>query len=178
MVEEWPKSKLKASNMEITVKLNNIRKSPRKIRPCLYGIKGKNTTAALDILRFSSHDISRDLSELIKSGIAAAKEHEMDENKLFVKILKCDTAGMLKRHIFVSKGRSSRIHKRNSHLTLTLSDQQITPNKKSKVMPAQTKSDKPKSKVIKESNTVKEATTIQLEPRPEGVGSNEVIIKE
>lgn len=117
--------------MEITVKRNNLRTSPTKVRPTLYIIRGKNAKKSLDVLKFTRKGCAKDLLELLKSGVAAAKEHEMKEENLYVKTVKCDGAGMYKRHRYGSRGRVVRIMKRNSHISLTLSDEISTQNNSS-----------------------------------------------
>lgn len=109
--------------MEITVKLKNITRSPQKIRPILFHVRGKNALSALNTLKFINKAGAREISGLLTSAIAAAREHEMNESDLLVKIAKCDQAQTLKRHIYKARGRVSRISKRNSHLTITLSDE-------------------------------------------------------
>lgn len=109
--------------MEVTVKLKNIRRSPTKIRPTLFLIKGRNAKKALDILKFTNRGCAAELYKLIKSGIAAAGEREMKEDNLIVKIAKCDQATVMKRHRYGSRGRVVPIIKRNSHLTITLTDE-------------------------------------------------------
>ncbi len=109
--------------MEVTVKLNNIRRSPNKIRPVLFLVRNKPAENAVDILRFTNKACAVEIRKLIQSAIAASRDKEMDQDALFVKDIRCDGAGMYKRHRFGSRGRVVRILKRNSHLTLTLSDQ-------------------------------------------------------
>jgi len=119
--------------MEITVKNLKVRKSPRKIRPVLYILKHQNAEKAIIKLKFNSDSIAPILSKLIKSGIAAAGEKEIESKKLFIKTIKCDQAQGFKRHRFGSKGRVVRINKRMSHLTLVLADTEMdTPSRKNK----------------------------------------------
>ncbi len=132
--------------MEITVKNLKVRKSPRKIRPVLYILKHQNAEKAIIKLKFNSDSIAPTLSKLIKSGIAAAGEKEIESKKLFIKTIKCDQAQGFKRHRFGSKGRVVRINKRMSHLTLVLADTQIKPkimrNKKRDTNKIEKKQDK------------------------------------
>lgn len=109
--------------MEVTVKLQNIARSPQKIRPILYLIRGKNAKMALTSLQFVNKAGAVEIASLLKSAMAAAREREMEEDSLIVKITKCDQARTLKRHIFKARGRTARISKKNSHLLITLSDQ-------------------------------------------------------
>ena len=119
--------------MEITVKNLKVRKSPRKIRPVLYILKHQNAEKAIVTLKFNNDSIAPVLSKLIKSGIAAAGEKEIDSKKLFIKNIKCDQAQGFKRHRFGSRGRVVKINKRMSHLTLVLADTEMdTPSRKNK----------------------------------------------
>jgi len=111
--------------MEITVKLNKLRTSPRKVRPVLHIVKGMSAVKALEILQFTNKGISKDLYKLVKSGIASALEHEMEEDQLIIKYIKCDQAQSMKRHIFKARGRVARIRKRSSHVTVVISDSKI-----------------------------------------------------
>lgn len=113
--------------MDITVKNLKVRKSPRKIRPVLHILKHQNAEKAIVALKFNSDSIAPVLSKLIKSGIAAAAEKEIESKKLFIKIIKCDQAQGFRRHRFGSRGRVVKINKRSSHLTLVLADTQIEP---------------------------------------------------
>ncbi len=124
--------------MEVTVKLKNVRTSPRKIRPVLPIVRGKMAKDALDILKFTNKSCSVELYQLVKSGIAAALEHEMNEDNLILKIVKCDEAQTLKRHRFKARGRTTRIHKRSSHLTVTISDSAIAKDSAPEVKKAET----------------------------------------
>ena len=108
--------------MEVTVKKQYYRESPTKVRPNLYLIKGVKSDKALDTLKLKNNKASRALYQLLLSGVSAAKEKEMDQDKLIVKLATCDQASRLKRHIFKARGRTARITKRLSHLSITLTD--------------------------------------------------------
>ena len=108
--------------MEVTVKKRYYRESPTKVRPNLYLIKGQKSDRALDTLRLKNNKASKALYQLLLSGVSAAKEKEMDEEKLIVKLATCDQASRLKRHIFKARGRTAKITKRLSHLSITLTD--------------------------------------------------------
>jgi large subunit ribosomal protein L22 len=136
--------------MEVKVKKRYLKTSPNKIRPILKLIRRKKAQYVVDSLRFSNKGFATDIVKLIISGMAAAKERDIEEDRLFVKTMTCDDASRLKRHRYGSRGRVVGIVKRSSHLFLTLSDQgdagdlekdQIT-NKENK----DTLSNSPKSK--------------------------------
>lgn len=108
--------------MKVKVKQNYIKHSPQKVRPLLYLIRRKNASEAVTRLSFVKKESALFLAKLIKSGIAAAKEKELNIDSLFVSEVYCDQAPSLKRHRFRSRGRTAPIKKRASHLTLVLAD--------------------------------------------------------
>ncbi|MFA7243751.1 MAG: 50S ribosomal protein L22 [Patescibacteria group bacterium] len=148
--------------MEITVKKMYLRVSPRKVRPVLFGIKRKNASEALAILKYAETAVSNDLYSLLKSGIAAYKDQELDTENVFVKNIKCDEGPRLKRRRIVSKGRATAIKKRMCHLTLTLSDEIEATKANNK-----TKSSKEEVKVEKkEANKAEKAEVNKVEKAP------------
>jgi large subunit ribosomal protein L22 len=120
--------------MDITVKSKFVKSSPRKIRPVLHGLRNQNAEVALTTLKFTNRKGARLLYTLLKSAIAAAKENDLDSEKVFIKSINCTSGPRLKRRLIGSRGRSKQILKRMSHLNLTVSDIQAsiqeTSNKK------------------------------------------------
>lgn len=110
--------------MEVRVKKRYLKTSPNKVRPILKLIRGKKAQYVVDSLRFSNKGFATDIVKLILSGMAAAKERDIEEDRLFIKTLTCDDASKLKRHRYGSRGRVVGIVKRSSHLFLTLSDKE------------------------------------------------------
>lgn len=122
--------------MEITVHNRNIRISPRKVRPVLHSMRGQTALKARDSLKFTNRKAAGFLYELVKSGIAAAKENYLEADQVLVKAVFCNEAPRLKRAMAWSKGQSRRITKRASHITLVL--ESIESDKKAE--PAEDKS--------------------------------------
>ncbi len=116
--------------MEVTVSKRYCRQSPTKIRPNLFLIRGQKSNKAMEVLQHTNNKASRTLYQLLKSAISAASEKEMEEDKLVIKSISCDQATRLKRHIFKARGRTARITKRLSHITMTLTDKIEIKNKK------------------------------------------------
>lgn len=106
--------------MEIKVRKSYMHMSPRKIRPVLYGFRGMTAEQALNNALFTNKKAARFLVELIKSGIAAAKENYLDADKITIKSIYCNEGPRLKRIQPWSKGQARRITKRMSHLGLIL----------------------------------------------------------
>jgi large subunit ribosomal protein L22 len=105
-------------------KLNNCPTSPRKMRIVADSIRGKKVEIALTMLKFSPKEASNKLEKLLLSAIAnwQAKNEESDveEANLFIKEIRVDSAGMLKRLRPAPQGRAHRIRKRSNHVTLIL----------------------------------------------------------
>ena len=81
------------------------------------------------ILKFSPKEAARRLEKLLLSAIAnwQAKNESDDVEKanLFIKEIKVDSAGMIKRIRPAPQGRAHRIRKRSNHVTLVLGNNKI-----------------------------------------------------
>ncbi len=115
--------------MIVTVHNRNIRISPRKVRPVLHNMRGQTALKARDSLKFTDRKAAGFLYELVKSGIAAAKENYLEADQVMVKEVFCNEAPRLKRAMAWSKGQSRRITKRGSHITLILESVEDTRHK-------------------------------------------------
>lgn len=116
---------IKEANKQIAfAKLNNCPTSPRKMRLVADLVRGQKVEKALNILKFSSKDASRNLEKLLLSAIAnwQAKNSEgnIEEAELFVKEIRVDGGMMLKRLRPAPQGRAHRIRKRSNHVTIVL----------------------------------------------------------
>ena len=111
--------------MEITVTSKYLRMSPRKLRPAVNFVRGKLALEARDILRFQSGKAPRLINDLLISAIASAKNSELDDSNLIIKTIVVSDGPRLKRGTPVSKGSYMPIVKKQSHLTLTLSDENM-----------------------------------------------------
>lgn len=105
-------------------KLNNCPTSPRKMRLVADLVRGEKVERALQILKFNTKDASKSLEKLLLSAIAnwQAKNEDasIEDAELFVKEIRVDGAGMLKRLRPAPQGRAHRIRKRSNHVTLVL----------------------------------------------------------
>ena len=108
----------------IFAKLNNCPTSPRKMRLVADQLRGKKINKALSILKFSQIHPSTRLAKLLLSAINNWQQKNPDadlENQdLFIKEIKVDGAGMLKRLRPAPQGRAHRIRKRSNHVTMIL----------------------------------------------------------
>ena len=116
--------------------LKNSPVSPRKMRLVADLIRGQEVLKALDILKFNSKEASGRMEELLKSAIAnweIKNEGEKPEkHNLYVKEVRVDYAGMLKRYRPAPQGRAHRIRKRSNHVTLILDNKNEVKNETKK----------------------------------------------
>ena len=123
------KENMKENNNVAIAKLNNCPTSPRKMRLVADQIRGEDISSALSILKFSPKEASRRLEKLLVSAISnwqsKNENSDIDSAQLFVKEIRVDSAGMLKRIRTAPQGRAHRIRKRSNHVTLILSSKTI-----------------------------------------------------
>ncbi len=98
-----------------------VRTSARKARMVCPHIRGKTVPEARAILAFTSREVARDWSKLLESAVANAENnHELLEEDLVVREAYADEGPTIKRFRPRAMGRATPIHKRTSHLTITL----------------------------------------------------------
>ena len=110
--------------------LNNCPSSPRKMRLVADMIRGAQVNRALDLLRYSTKDASRDVEKLLLSAIAnwQAKNEgvRMEDSNLVVKEIFVNPGRTLKRLRPAPQGRAHRIRKRSNHVTLFIDSAEET----------------------------------------------------
>ena len=113
----------------IMAKLNNCPTSPRKMRLVADQVRGKDVNKALSILKFSQKQASLRLEKLLLSAInnwqQKNPDSDVENEQLYIKEIKVDGAGMLKRLRPAPQGRAHRIRKRSNHVTLVLGNNKI-----------------------------------------------------
>jgi ribosomal protein L22 len=98
-----------------------VRTSARKARLVCDHIRGKSVDEARAILAHASRDVARDWSKLLESAVANAEHnHELVGDELKIAAVKADEGPTLKRFRPRAMGRATKIRKRTSHLTITL----------------------------------------------------------
>lgn len=122
--------KIKETKKDLAfAKLNNCPTSPRKMRLVADQIRGEDISNALSILKYSPKEASKRLEKLLVSAISnwqsKNENSDIDSAQLFVKEIRVDSAGMLKRIRTAPQGRAHRIRKRSNHVTLILSSKTI-----------------------------------------------------
>jgi len=98
-----------------------VRTSARKARMVCVHLRGKSVADARAILAFTPREVARDWSKLLESAVANAESnHELLEDDLIVREAYADEGPTIKRFRPRAMGRATPIHKRTSHLTITL----------------------------------------------------------
>jgi ribosomal protein L22 len=98
-----------------------VRTSARKARLVCDHIRGKSVEEARAILAHASRDVARDWSKLLESAVANAEHnHELIGDDLRIAAVKADEGPTLKRFRPRAMGRATKIRKRTSHLSITL----------------------------------------------------------
>jgi ribosomal protein L22 len=98
-----------------------VRTSARKARLVCDHIRGKDVQQARAILAFTPRGVARDWSKLLESAVANAEHnHELVGEELRIYSVVADEGPTLKRFRPRAMGRATRIRKRTSHLTITL----------------------------------------------------------
>ena len=123
--------------MKIQVRLNNYRRSARKVREIIPVIKGMNVADAINQLEVIRKGSSDDLKKLLLSGIATAKnDFNLDEKKLIVGEIMIQEGKTLKRWRARAYGRAAQILKRTCHILLTVEERKdiIKNDKKEKII--------------------------------------------
>ena len=120
--------KIKEAKKQVAfAKLHNCPTSPRKMRIVADSVRGKKVEMALTILKFSQKEASNRLEKLLMSAItnwqSKNEDADVEEANLFIKEIRVDSAGMLKRLRPAPQGRAHRIRKRSNHVTLILGSQ-------------------------------------------------------
>jgi len=158
--------------MQAKAKLKYLKISPKKVRLVANLIKGLKAEEAIIQLGFINKISRQPILKLLNSAIANA-EHNLNFKKenLFIKEIKVDQAGSLKRWQPKAHGRATPILKRLSHIYLALEEIVPTKIKAKKAKKEKEAKEKPTRltslKEIKETNKP-EKIALKSEAKPEG----------
>lgn len=109
--------------MEAKAIVRTVRITPRKARLVIDEVRGKGVDEALAILANTTTSASPVVAKLIKSASAnAAKNHEMDANKLYIKEIYANDGVRMRRYRPRAKGSASGITKRTCHITCVVAE--------------------------------------------------------
>jgi len=109
--------------MQVTSKLRYAHISPQKCRLVAEVVRGQTVGNAIATLRFMPKKGAKLVRKVLESAVANAEHnHGADVDDLKVALIHVDAAPQLKRFAARAKGRGARILKRNSHITVGVSD--------------------------------------------------------
>ena len=98
-----------------------VRSAPRKARLVMDHIRGKDVADARAILKHTPRAVAADISKLLESAVANAENNfELDPDELRIGRAVVDEGPTIKRFRPRAQGRATRINKRTSHMTITL----------------------------------------------------------
>ena len=113
----------------VIAKLRHHRTSARKARLVADLIRGKEVSKALAILKFTRKGSAPYIEKLLVSAInnweQKFPEKDLEDTTLYIKEIRVDEAGMLKRIQPAPQGRAHRIRKRMSHITIELAEKEV-----------------------------------------------------
>ncbi|MEM0898414.1 MAG: 50S ribosomal protein L22 [Pseudomonadota bacterium] len=116
-----PKAPRRLADNEARAVTRTIRVSPQKLNLVAAMIRGKKVDAALADLEFSRKRISGTVKKTLESAIANAENnHDLDVDALIVAEAYVGKSIVMKRFRARGRGRSSRILKPFSHLTIVV----------------------------------------------------------
>ena len=111
----------------------NMRVSPSKANAVLEMIRGKKASEALNLLKFSTRGVAKNISKVLNSAIANAENnHQLDIDILKVTEAYCGKGMVMKRWRARAKGRPGRINKFLTNVTIKVSEDQVKEVKKEK----------------------------------------------
>lgn len=108
--------------MAWTAKHRFARISERKARLVVDLIRGRRCDEAVEILRFTPKRAAFFVDRVLKSAMANANEAEAAMNRLYVAEARVDPGPIIKRFQPKDRGRADPIHKRTSHIVITVEE--------------------------------------------------------
>ena len=109
--------------MESKAVAKYVRIAPRKVRVVMDLIRGKNVAEAFAILKFTPKVGADAIEKVLKSAVAnAAKNFDMNVDKLFISTAFVDQGPTMKRIHLRSRGQAFKILKRSSHITIAVEE--------------------------------------------------------
>ena len=107
--------------VEVRASARFVRRAPRKARLVIDHIRGKSVADARALLAHTPRAAAVDISKLLESAVANAENNfELDPDDLRIHRATVDEGPTIKRFRPRALGRATPIHKRTSHMTITL----------------------------------------------------------
>jgi len=116
-----PAPRDKAGAVAVRAQAKYVRSAPRKARLVMDHIRGKRVDDARAILSHTPRHAAIDIAKLLESAVANAENNfELDPENLLIARCFVDEGPTIKRFRPRAQGRATRINKRTSHMTITL----------------------------------------------------------
>ena len=110
--------------MKVTSTLRYARISPQKTRLIIDMIRGSDVLQAMKLVQFLPQKAAKIVRKILDSAVANAENNfGLDIDDLKVSKAFVNEAPTLKRFRARARGRGTRILKRNSHITIEISDE-------------------------------------------------------
>ncbi|HJL79904.1 MAG: 50S ribosomal protein L22 [Gammaproteobacteria bacterium] len=110
--------------MKVTSTLRYAKISPQKTRLIVDMIRDSDVLSAMRLVKFLPQKAAKIVSKILDSAVANAENNlGLDIDDLKVSRVYVDEAPTFKRFRARARGRGTRILKRNSHITIELSDE-------------------------------------------------------
>ena len=109
--------------MEAFAHVKFVRMSPRKVKLVADMIRGKDTKAAVALLKLTSKSACEPMLKLLNSAVANAEHNNgMNADNLYVSTVIANPGPILKRGRIASRRGFVRINKRTTHITIGVSE--------------------------------------------------------
>ena len=111
--------------MEVRAVAKNISISPQKLGRVVETVRGRPVQEALVLLRFLPTPAAHEVAKAIKSAAANAENNfQMDPETLRVVAITANEGMKLRRSMPMARGRAGVVHKRSSHITVVVDEQE------------------------------------------------------
>jgi large subunit ribosomal protein L22 len=119
---DTPKAPTNADGVvEVRASARFVRRAPRKVRLVMDHIRGKRVDEARAMLQHTPRAAAVEVAKLLDSAVANAENNfELDPGDLRILRATADEGPTIKRFRPRAMGRATPIHKRTSHMTITL----------------------------------------------------------
>jgi large subunit ribosomal protein L22 len=122
-----PKRERRLADNEAKAVARMLRISPQKLNLVAALIRGKKVASALADLQFSRKRVAGDVKKCLESAIANAENnHDLDVDDLIVAEAHVGKSVVMKRFAPRGRGRSGRIFKPFSHLTIVVRQVEVS----------------------------------------------------
>ena len=109
--------------MSTVAKLKNIRISAQKVRLVADQVRGLKVDRAINLLTFSEKKAAALMKKLLESAVANAEHNDgLDRDELFIEHVSVDEGPSMKRWRARARGRTAKILKRTSHVTIKVKE--------------------------------------------------------